>query len=304
MNPETPQTDPLLAFYDTDHPWPEDPLFAQMQQEAAVAAAVGNDIPFFTQLLGQTPGPIVDLCCGTGRITVPLARAGHEVVAVDIAPALLARLRARLEREPEEVRARVQVVQGDVRNLDLPGLTAAAAFIAFNSLCCIGDRGGQMQALHAAWRLLAPGGSLIIDIPNPLTSSLFPITTPSVTLTRHDPDAGVNYTRVMLATGLDDDQARTYHGWYDEVLPDGSLRRHPYRYRYRYLFRAEAELMLEAAGFKMIGLLGNHFGAPYMAASPKIILVASKVAASDDVELGPSAPASREPDRPLVEPVG
>src|SRR5436190_770313 len=54
-----------------------------------------DDVLFYRTLADERGGPILDLGCGTGRLTVPLLRAGHVVVGIDRAPAMLARAAAR-----------------------------------------------------------------------------------------------------------------------------------------------------------------------------------------------------------------
>src|SRR3712207_4898298 len=59
---------------------------------------------------------VVELGCGTGRVTLPLARAGHTVIGVDSAPSMLARARTRLAAEPDDVRGRVGLLEADARS--------------------------------------------------------------------------------------------------------------------------------------------------------------------------------------------
>src|SRR5690242_5009291 len=59
------------------------------------------------------PGTVLEIGCGTGRLTLPLARAGHVVTGVDLSPAMLARARSKLAAEPPEVRARVTLLEAD-----------------------------------------------------------------------------------------------------------------------------------------------------------------------------------------------
>ena len=65
-----------------------------------------DDVRFYSTLADERGGPILDLGCGTGRLMLPLLRAGHVVVGVDRAPAMLARAAARLRRLAPRVRRR------------------------------------------------------------------------------------------------------------------------------------------------------------------------------------------------------
>ena len=74
-----------------------------------------DDVRFYRRLADERGGPILDLGCGTGRLMVPLLRAGHTVVGVDRAPAMLARARPASRRLAPRVRRRALLVRGDLR---------------------------------------------------------------------------------------------------------------------------------------------------------------------------------------------
>ena len=65
-----------------------------------------DDIRFYASLADERGGPILDLGCGTGRLFVPLLRAGHTVVALDRAPAMFSRAAARVRRLATPLRRR------------------------------------------------------------------------------------------------------------------------------------------------------------------------------------------------------
>ena len=68
---------------------------------------------FYRDLARQTGGPILELACGTGRLTIPPARDGHEVVGLDLSLAMLNAAKAKAAK------VKISFVQGDMRNFDL-----------------------------------------------------------------------------------------------------------------------------------------------------------------------------------------
>ena len=70
---------------------------------------------FYRDLARQTGGPILELACGTGRVTLPLARDGHEVVGLDASPAMLQATQDKADAECVEI----AFVQQDMRAFDL-----------------------------------------------------------------------------------------------------------------------------------------------------------------------------------------
>ena len=81
------------------------------------------DVGFYRELAKQRlgdAGRILELGAGSGRVTIALARAGYEVVAMDQSRAMLDKLRARVAALPKPVAKRITVVEGDLRSFQIP----------------------------------------------------------------------------------------------------------------------------------------------------------------------------------------
>jgi ubiquinone/menaquinone biosynthesis C-methylase UbiE len=63
--------------------------------------------------------PALELGCGSGRVTLAVAQAGFLITGVDLSPQMLARAEQKLADMPEETRARVSLVQGNMTSFDL-----------------------------------------------------------------------------------------------------------------------------------------------------------------------------------------
>src|SRR4051812_15790291 len=74
-----------------------------------------RDVPFWRNLAVHAGGPVLELGCGTGRIALPLGRAGVHVVGVDRSEAMLTRARARIKRG--SMAGRIDLIRGDIRHL-------------------------------------------------------------------------------------------------------------------------------------------------------------------------------------------
>jgi SAM-dependent methyltransferase len=110
------------------------------------------DLLFYLELAKQFGGPVLETACGTGRILLPIARAGIEIHGVDKSLSMLQVLREQLEREPAEIRNRVTLSKGDMRTFRLSrefhhavSPAAAHAHLA-GSGCAARDRGGSSCA--------------------------------------------------------------------------------------------------------------------------------------------------------------
>ena len=89
-----------------------------------------QDVNFFVELARQANGRVLEVGCGSGRVLIPTARAGVDIVGLDLSHSMLSICRKKLSEEPEEVQARVQLVEG-VR--ELPSTSWEALF---RHICC------------------------------------------------------------------------------------------------------------------------------------------------------------------------
>src|SRR5713101_3926094 len=78
-----------------------------------------SDVRFVVDAAREAGSPILEVGCGTGRVLIPTARAGLDIVGIDLSQHMLTVCRQRLKNEPEAVQARVQLVQADMRRFEL-----------------------------------------------------------------------------------------------------------------------------------------------------------------------------------------
>ncbi len=125
----------------------------------------GVDLPLWLELAAATPGaPVLDVGCGTGRVALPLARAGSPVTAVDTDATLLAELARRAATLP------VDVLCADARELDLTSRAFALCVAALQTVQLLGGPASRARFLEAARRHLRPGGIIACAIVSELAS--------------------------------------------------------------------------------------------------------------------------------------
>jgi SAM-dependent methyltransferase len=125
------------------------------------------DVAFYRELARQRGADrILELGAGTGRVTVPLARAGRHVVALDQSAAMLARLRDRIARLSPSAAARITPVAGDLRTFAVGG-RFPLVIAAFNVLEHLYTRGEVTACLQRVAAHLSPGGAFAFDVQLP-----------------------------------------------------------------------------------------------------------------------------------------
>jgi ubiquinone/menaquinone biosynthesis C-methylase UbiE len=265
-----------IHYYDGDYPSQEHSLYPENFDHVTSFQGIRYDVQRYKEIADDSGGPILELCCGTGRVAIPLAKQGFNVTAVDVSSAILDRFRENLGREDEELSTRLTLVQQDVTTLSLNNKDFPLAIIAFNSLLLITSFEAQIEALRRVATHLSSGALLLVDVVNPLRLKIDGDSMPKPFFTRRNPNNGNTYTRFAMFGPFDDHQCQRLHGWYDEIEPDGTLKRRHYSLHWRPIFRFELELMLTAAGFRIETIEGGHLKEPFTAQSPRMFIRARK----------------------------
>jgi SAM-dependent methyltransferase len=225
-------------------------------------------------IAGRMGGPLLELGCGTGRALIPLAEAGYEITGVESSHAMIARAQRKIEWGGLGKVARL--VEGDFAEVALGG-PYAFAFTLMNTFLHLPDMRSQLRALRH-WRdALIPGGLLLIDVLNPdvaLLAAMDGRMEWDRSWEQADPPAQVMKFLTRVADPAE--QILTVNHIYDEIDPDGALRRTVAAFDLRYLWRYEAELLLDKAGFVMDGVYGDWGMAAYGSDSERMILLARK----------------------------
>ena len=125
-----------------------------------------GELDFWIARARESGGPVLELACGTGRVSWPIARAGVDIVGIDLSPAMLERAEAKRASAPNEVAARARFERGDMADFALDERFALVIipFRAFQALLTIESQRGSLGCIH---RHLKPDGRLIVDIFDP-----------------------------------------------------------------------------------------------------------------------------------------
>jgi len=226
-----------------------------------------SDLTFWLDECRNAGGPVLELGCGTGRLTVPLAMEGIPILGADLSETMLMGLQRRAERESVSVRS----TRADMRDFSL-NETFALIFVPFNSFQCLYSVAEAEAALACIRRHLAPSGRLILDVFNP---SIELIVDRSRAGERHDP---VEIPGRGKAEWLErvhyEAAAQVNRVTWIFTFPDGT--EEVQRLDMRCFYPLELEVLLKANGFFVEERFGDFDRVAFKSDSPKQILICRK----------------------------
>ncbi|MFW9944723.1 MAG: class I SAM-dependent methyltransferase [Candidatus Sifarchaeia archaeon] len=120
------------------------------------------DIPFYLEIAGRFGSPILELACGTGRVSIRLAEAGHDVVGVDTTKEMLDIAGKKRDELPLEVRHRLQFLRGDVTGLHLGGKFPLVIIPSAFHFCISEDQ--QLKCLESVKRHMSDTAVFVLDL--------------------------------------------------------------------------------------------------------------------------------------------
>jgi SAM-dependent methyltransferase len=263
--------DPNCDFYDSDTPIDGPNLDAHARR-----IGLADDVAHYRKIAAEVSRRILVLCCGTGRVTLPLLADGHTVTAVDASAAMLRQFQAKLERVGDDERRRLTLLQGDMTAIEFRE-EFGLAIIAFNSITAVPSFEGQLNVLQRSFAALTPGGIFAADVPNALVMPRNASLRPLLMFTRRHVTRGTRYSRIGFNGPLEADQTQRSFGYYDEIRADGTLIRHEWEKELRHIFRFELELMLRLSGFQDVEVWGNFARGTFKANDEKLVVRARKL---------------------------
>ena len=235
------------------------------------AQTVGRrDVAFWRRLAAAQDGPVLELGCGTGRITVPVARTGASVVGIDRSGEMLTRGQQRLRRARLES---ATLVRGDIRMLPFRARTAFSLVMApygiLQSLTREADLKATLASVH---RVMRKGGLFGIDLVPDLPR-----------WAEYDRKVSLRgrrgrSTTVTLVESVRQDERRGLTIFDHEYTErrGGRSRVHRFTLTFRTVSVAQMRRRLEAAGFEISAVLGDYKGSPWDVRSDVWVILAKR----------------------------
>jgi SAM-dependent methyltransferase len=224
------------------------------------------DIPFYVEEAQRASGEVLEIACGTGRLTIPIAQAGVKITGLDVSPSMLAHARSKANLAGIDI----SWVEADCREFALQK-KFRLIFIPFNSMQHLHDLESLRRFFAKVREHLAPGGRFIVDVFNP--SVVLLNRDPSIRYcerTYDDPDGRGVIT--LEQTSKYDDAAQVNRIlWY--FSRDGEPDFRVEKLELRCFFPQELDLVMHAHGFRIEQKFGNFERKPFAKGDPKQIVV-------------------------------
>ncbi len=229
-----------------------------------------RDIPFFLGQVREYGDPVLELACGTGRITIPIAGAGFRVVGLDASPAMLAQGRKKAEASG----ATVEWVLADCRDFTMPK-RFAYIFIPFNSITHLHDLKSLQACLGCVREHLHEHGRFVIDVFNPRLDILMRDPAQRYPVAAYpDPD-GLGTVTITESNVYDRATQVNRIKWHYQI---GEAREEKVvENNMRILFPQELDALLHYNGFEVEAKFGDFDGSPFDSASDLQIVVCRKM---------------------------
>src|SRR5918998_2183373 len=231
------------------------------------------DVGFYIEEATKARGKVLELMCGTGRVSVPLLEAGVDLTCVDVSAGMLTRLEERLHVRKLNAR----VVRADIRHLDLGEEEFELALIPFHSFSELVSPRDQELALRAVYACLKEGGRLICPLHNPAIRARS--ADGALRLNGSFPTADGGLLVVSGFETLDEgsgvvDRVQLYE-FFDASSNLRAKRVLPMRFSL--IDRSEFAELVDAAGFVPVALYGTYKRGEYLEdSSPFMIWVLEK----------------------------
>ncbi len=252
----------VAAALDPADPWSATAPFYDLD-----LAGVEDDIDLYRELAERQGGAVLELGCGTGRVAIPLAAGGHDVVGVDASAAMLAVARARAQAAG----VRLRLMQGDMRELRLRR-RFATVLVPFGGLQHLDSVDDIVAALATAGAHLVRGGLVVVDVEAPQPDDFAPGPQP---LVAHWTRAwrGALVTKLVAVEGRPALGLREVAFHYDVQLPDGPLRRWTHQFTLRVITPGELQLAARLAGLAVVATYGDYALTPLDDGADRLVVL-------------------------------
>jgi ubiquinone/menaquinone biosynthesis C-methylase UbiE len=241
--------------------------------------AFRGDIDWYRRKARECGGAVLELGAGTGRVTLPIARDGVSIWALDADDGMIAELTRKVGLEPPDVRQRITIVKGDMRSFRID-VTFALVMIPFRAFLHNVTLDDQLACLQRAREHLAAGARIAFNVFHPSLEYMAHHVGPLAGVWRWRASQALpDGTRVIRseANRYDTVGQHVYSlHRYELYAADGTLvRTVVHSLELAYLYSGDARSLLEKSGFTDIVIKGGFGDEPLSSDTDELVIEAT-----------------------------
>lgn len=214
---------------------------------------------------GKSRGFLLDLACGTGSVSVRLAKKGYEVIGVDLSPEMLSEAQNKAYSAGQNILFLCQ----DMTALDLYG-TVDAAVCTLDGLCHLPNEESVQAALRKVSLFMNPGGVFLFDV-----NSVYKhrAVLGNNTFVYDTDDVYCVWQNTLLSDGV---TVQMDLDFFEPVSDAGDYVRQSERFTERAYPRETLEAMIKKAGFTVLDVFDGYSGKPAHDTSERLLFAVRK----------------------------
>ena len=245
-----------------------------------------EDIQFYVSLARSLkPKSVLELACGTGRITIPLAqegaRSGFSVVGLDTEPAMLKQAGQKVKRLPASVRRRISLIRGDMRTWHGRGQFDLIV-IPCSSISHVLELRDQLAIWDRALQNLSPGGRFVVETTMPnFAAYADSFASPPRAIVEIDRDVFDQKTRTRIVRHrtviyMPAEQRARIRFLYEKYRGKSGVERYIDDFESHVYFPRELQLIFMHAGFEIENVYGDYARRQLRSSSGQMIMIGRK----------------------------
>jgi len=231
-----------------------------------------EDLPFYLEYAKRSSGPILEVGAGSGRLTIPFAREGMAVIAVDISASMLAKLRSRLTEESAEVQQRVSIVQADACTME-PDKRCELIIVPFYTFNYLLTPQMQTVALEQCVKYLSRTGRLLIDVFVPHSRIRNCPRDPCQRVDTVDKQTGCKIRGWNVYRMDTENQIEFRKHAFEVTTPEGKITKKEFTTKRRYFFKPELDKLFTQHGLSVEAVFEGYDKRPASDVSEQLMYV-------------------------------
>lgn len=231
-----------------------------------------RDVRFWQDMARRARGTVLELGCGTGRVTLPVARTGARIVGVDRSAEMLSHARRRVNRAP--VTRKPSLVRADIRSLPFRKATRFDLVMAPYGILQSLVREADLNAtLASVSQVLARGGIFGLDLVPDL-----PVWKEYRNQVRFRGQRKGSESRITLVESVRQDRKKGLTIFDQQYIERRGRKRitREFSLVFRTISVPQMTRRLERAGFRVRAVLGDYSGGPWDPRADVWLILAEK----------------------------